>query len=227
MTHKDTNTIIDPLTGQPIAVGEPISEEASADHAVEGESVELTVDQPAQAKEERKATTKTASAAPKAKKERTAEEKQTSSEADTAKEQKETQQTTAKGEALSASIKKAINEQAREDERAHSASLSLMKILGGDILSSQFFRQNVWLMILIAAFVVVYISVRYSVQKELLEMDQLYSRLDDAKYRALSSSSQLTEECRESHVLNILKSSKDSVIKMAEQPPYIINVPNN
>ena len=82
-------------------------------------------------------------------------------------------------------------------------------------------------MILIAAFVVVYISVRYSVQKELLEIDQLYSRLDDAKYRALSSSSQLTEECRESHVLNILKSSKDSVIKMAEQPPYIINVPNN
>ncbi len=226
MTHKDTNTIIDPLTGQPIAVGEPISAE-TADHAAEGQSVELTVDQPTQAKKERKAATKKATAAPKASEDSAAEEKETAADTDAPEKQKETQQIEAKGEALTASIKKAIKEQAREDERAHSASLSLMKILGGDILSSQIFRQNVWLMILIAVFVVIYISMRYSVQKELLEMDQLYSRLDDAKYRALSSSSQLTEECRESHVLHILKNSKDSVIKMAEQPPYIINVPNN
>lgn len=220
MTHKDTNTVIDPLTGQPIAVGEPITEEAETSHSVEGEAVELTVEQPARPKRERKAATKADDA-------NTAEEVKTSKETDATKKQRKAQQAEAKGEALSASFKKAINEQAREDERSHSASLSLMKILGGDILSSQFFRQNVWLMILIAVFVVVYISVRYSVQKELLEIDQLYSRLDDAKYRALSSSSQLTEECRESHVLSILKSSKDSVIKMAEQPPYIINVPNN
>lgn len=220
MTHKDTNTVIDPLTGQPIAVGEPITEEAETSHSVEGEAVELTVEQPARPKRERKAATKADDA-------NTAEEVKTSKETDATKKQRKAQQAEAKGEALSASFKKAINEQAREDERSHSASLSLMKILGGDILSSQFFRQNVWLMILIAVFVVVYISVRYSVQKELLEIDQLYSRLDDAKYRALSSSSQLTEECRESHVLGILKNSKDSVIKMAEQPPYIINVPNN
>lgn len=227
MTHKDTNTVIDPLTGQPIAVGEPITEEAETSHPMEGEAVELTVEQPTHPKRERKAATKAATAAPKADDANAAEEVKASKETDDTEKQRKAQQADAKGEALSASIKKAINEQAREDERTHSASLSLMKILGGDILSSQFFRQNVWLMILIAVFVVVYISVRYSVQKELLEIDQLYSRLDDAKYRALSSSSQLTEECRESHVLGILKSSKDSVIKMAEQPPYIINVPNN
>lgn len=197
MSNKETNTIIDPLTGQPIAVGQPITEEPESPKTEEELSVELTVDQPTPPKKEKAKPRKAPTPPP-------AEESD-----------------------LSSSIKRAINEQAREDERAQSANLSLAKILGGDILSSELVKKNIWLMILIAVFVVAYISVRYSVQKELIEMDQLYNRLDDAKYRALSSSSQLTEECRESHVLNILKNSKDSVIKMAEQPPYIINVPNN
>ena len=51
------------------------------------------------------------------------------------------------------------------------------------------------------------------------------AELIDAKYRALSSSSQLTERCRESHVLDLLKNNQDSILKIASQPPYIINVP--
>ena len=35
----------------------------------------------------------------------------------------------------------------------------------------------------------------------------------------------LTEKSRESHVLELLKNNKDSVLKIASQPPYIINVP--
>ena len=56
--------------------------------------------------------------------------------------------------------------------------------------------------------------------------NKLNSELSDTKYRALSSSSQLTEKSRESHVLEILKTNKDSVLKMALRPPFIINVPN-
>lgn len=122
-------------------------------------------------------------------------------------------------------IKAAIEEQAREDEQPQSSNFTLRKILGGDILSARFFRNNIWLMITIVIFTIVYISNRYSVQKYLIEIDKLNNELEDAKYRALSSSSQLTEKTRESHILENLKTRKDSVLKMSDRPPYIIDVP--
>lgn len=122
-------------------------------------------------------------------------------------------------------IKAAIEEQAREDEQPQSSNFTLRKILGGDILSTRLLRNNIWLMITIVIFTIVYISNRYSVQKYLIEIDKLQKELEDAKYRALSSSSQLTEKTRESHILEILKTRKDSVLKMSDRPPYIIDVP--
>lgn len=122
-------------------------------------------------------------------------------------------------------IKAAIEEQAREDEQPQSSSFTLRKILGGDILSARLLRNNIWLIITIVFFTIVYISNRYSVQKCLIDLDKLRNELDDAKYRALSSSSQLTEKTRESHILEILKTRKDSVLKMSDRPPYIIDVP--
>ena len=59
----------------------------------------------------------------------------------------------------------------------------------------------------------------------MLEIDRLNAELTDAKYKALSSSSELTEKCRESNVLDLLRNNKDSVLKIANQPPYIINIP--
>ena len=122
-------------------------------------------------------------------------------------------------------IKAAIEEQAREDEQPQSSNFTLRKILGGDILSARFFRNNIWLIITIVIFTIIYISKRYSVQKYLIEVDKLQNELEDAKYRALSSSSQLTEKTRESHILEILKTRKDSVLKMSDRPPYIIDIP--
>ena len=122
-------------------------------------------------------------------------------------------------------IKAAIEEQAREDEQPQSSNFTLRKILGGDILSTRLLRHNIWLIITAVIFTIVYISNRYSVQKYLIEIDKLQKELEDAKYRALSSSSQLTEKTRESHILEILKTRKDSVLKMSDRPPYIIDVP--
>ena len=66
-------------------------------------------------------------------------------------------------------------------------------------------------------------------QRELHELGeqrgQLQKELQDTKYRALSTSSQITEKSRESNVLDMLKHSKDSTLHIATQPPYIINVP--
>ena len=122
-------------------------------------------------------------------------------------------------------LKEAIREQAREDEQPLSASFNLRKILGGDWLTANLLRKQLGVLLLIFGFVIVYISNRYSCQKDMLEIDRLNNELIDAKYRALSSSSELTEKCRESNVLKMLQNNKDSVLRIPSQPPYIIQVP--
>lgn len=73
-------------------------------------------------------------------------------------------------------------------------------------------------------FVIIYISNRYNIQNDIIELDKLQKELQDTKYKALSTSSQITEKSRESNVLDMLKNNKDSVLHIATQPPYIINV---
>lgn len=118
-----------------------------------------------------------------------------------------------------------IKEQATEDESPLAANFTLRKILGGDILNTSTIRHQIWLFLLIAFILLIYISNRYSCQQDLIEIDKLKRELQDARYKALSTSSQITEKSRESNVLNMLKDNKDSVLHIANQPPFIINVP--
>ena len=122
-------------------------------------------------------------------------------------------------------LKEAIAQQAIEEEAPLSSNFTLRKILGGDILTAHIICRQIWLLILVVFFIIIYISNRYSIQKDLIEIDQLQKELQDAKYKALSSSSQITEKSRESNVLDMLKNNKDSILHIATQPPYIINVP--
>lgn len=133
----------------------------------------------------------------------------------------------AEGEEHEESLKEAIAKQAIEDEAPLSSSFTLRKILGGDILTAQVIRRQIWLIVLVVFFIIIYISNRYSIQQDMIEIDQLQEELQNAKYEALSSSSQITERSRESNVLKMLQNNKDSVLHIATQPPYIINVPEN
>lgn len=123
-------------------------------------------------------------------------------------------------------LKEVIEETATEDEAPQSRMFPLRKILGGDILSAAIIRRQVWLILLIVFFMIIYVSNRYSCQQDIIEIDKLHQQLTDAKYKALSSESELTELSRESNVLEMLKDNKDSVLKIASQPPYFIEIPN-
>ena len=124
------------------------------------------------------------------------------------------------------SLRAIIREQATEDDMPLTKNITLRKILGGDILSTDIIRKQIWLILIIVLFIVVYISNRYKCQQDLILIDNLTEQLKDAKYRALSSSSDLTQQTRESKVLEKLKASSDSTLHIATQPPYIINVSN-
>jgi len=79
--------------------------------------------------------------------------------------------------------------------------------------------------VLIVLLTTVYVAFRYQCQQDMITIDRMEEQLKDAKFRALSSSSTLTERSRESKVLDILKENKDSLLHQADQPPYIIQIP--
>jgi hypothetical protein len=111
-----------------------------------------------------------------------------------------------------------------EGDNAPTSTLTLRKILGGEILSAQMVRRQVWLCLLIALFLTFYVAFRYQCQQDMIDIAQLENELTDAKYKALSSSSTLTERCRESQVLEGLRTNRDSTLHTSSQPPYKIYV---
>lgn len=123
------------------------------------------------------------------------------------------------------SLADVIRERANEVERRPLGSLTLKSIVGGDILATTAVRKQIGIIMLIVLFMLVYISDRYSCQQSLIQIDKLNEELNDAKAKALSSGSKLTEKSRESRVLEMLQACKDSTLHISTQPPYIINIP--
>lgn len=129
-------------------------------------------------------------------------------------------------ESESARALKRMKESASEDDDAPIGSLSLKQILGGDYLFAMV-RHHIALIIVIVFFLIFYIGVRYQCEQDVLEINQLEKDLVDAKYKALSSSSNLTELCRQSNVLKVLRENQDTLLHLSDQPPYIIEVPED
>lgn len=185
--------------------------ETKAEDAPSGESeTDVDTNEETTTEEERKAKEEEEK---KAKEEKAKREKEEKEKEKREKEEKEVE-----------SLALTIQNQAREDEQPLSKTLSFRKILGGDFFTAEFMKKNVGVIVLIVGFTLVYIANRYSCQNDLLEIDRLNKVLQDSKYKALSAASELTEKCRETHVLEMLRNNKDSVLKQASQPPYIINV---
>jgi cobalamin biosynthesis protein CobT len=194
-----------------MADAEQTEAETKAEDAPGGESeTDVDTNEETSTEEERKAKE---AEEKKAKEEKAKREKEEKEKEKREKEEKEVE-----------SLALTIQNQAREDEQPLSKTLSFRKILGGDFFTAEFMKKNVGVIVLIVGFTLVYIANRYSCQNDLLEIDRLNKVLQDSKYKALSAASELTEKCRETHVLEMLRNNKDSVLKQASQPPYIINV---
>ena len=128
-------------------------------------------------------------------------------------------------EAISESLESIVEEIAREDERPMSSNFSLKKILGGEFLQAKIIKQYKWLIVIIVGFMIVYVSNRYSCDQKRIQISKLNKELEEAKFRAMTTTSELTKISRESNVLQMLQNCKDSVLHIPNQPPYIINVP--
>ena len=130
-----------------------------------------------------------------------------------------------KKEQLSAKLKQKIDQTSEADE-APSASLRLRDVLGGDFLWT-LVRRQIWLIILIVLIVTAYVAVRYQCQQDAIDIAQLEKDLVNAKFESLSSSSNLTRMSRQSNITNLLQKGDSISLHHAEQPPYIIDVPED
>ena len=102
---------------------------------------------------------------------------------------------------------------------------SWKSIVGGDILATDFFRRQTKLFLLIMVLVIFYISNRYSVQQQLIRIEELNTKLTDVKYNALTRSSELMEQSRQSRIEEYV-ATQESDLQTATTPPYVITMDN-
>jgi hypothetical protein len=99
--------------------------------------------------------------------------------------------------------------------------MSIKSILGGDILTNDFFKRQTSLLILIMVLTILYIDNRYTSQKELIDIEDLNVKLTDIRYKALTRSSELMEKTRQSRIEEYI-STGDSPLETSTNRPYLI-----
>lgn len=107
-----------------------------------------------------------------------------------------------------------------EDEEEKALELSMRNFFSGDLLA-RWVRRNVWFVLLLLMFLLIYVSNRYAVQQEMIERDRLTDTLLDRRYKALTSSSQLMERTLRS---NIERSLEDSALGTPVEASYVLQV---
>ena len=105
-------------------------------------------------------------------------------------------------------------------------NLSLREILGGDILTADWLRRQMGLILLCVLFAVLYITNRYSAEQERIEIERLKGELTEIRYHALTRTGELTVRTRQSQVEAGLSTTADSVLQMPKTPPFLIGTGN-
>lgn len=122
------------------------------------------------------------------------------------------------------SVEKAIAslDEQFSQKKAKNTPLTFRSIMGGDFLTSNFLRRQVGLIVLVTCFMIVYIYNGYSSKKQQIQIARLKTELDDARYNAITRSSELLEKSRQSRVEQYVREHEDSSIQTATTPPYLI-----
>ena len=117
-----------------------------------------------------------------------------------------------------------LKQEAHEGDERPAGSLRLRDILGGEYLIS-LVRNQLGLIVMIAFITTAYVAYRYQCQQDTIDINQLENEVIDAKYRALASASTLTELCRQTNILNVLRTTGDTLLQPSQRPPFNVFVP--
>ncbi|MDR2969070.1 MAG: hypothetical protein LBV32_05635 [Tannerellaceae bacterium] len=98
---------------------------------------------------------------------------------------------------------------------------SLLYILGGGILKEDFIVKHTRMIVLLVILAFFFIGNRYSCMQKLKEIDRLQQQLRDIRFEALSISSELTGQSRQSQI-EALVEEQGIELEGAKSPPYEI-----
>lgn len=97
----------------------------------------------------------------------------------------------------------------------------IMHVLGGTILTEDFFLKNTRFMLVVFVIMVLYISNRYSCIAKMAEIESLKKELKDVKYESLTISSDLTGISRQTQVQTLIDNN-GLELKTPSVPAYKI-----
>lgn len=119
-----------------------------------------------------------------------------------------------------------MKKQVREDDTPAKDKRRLRDIVGGDFLT-KIVHRHIWLILLLVVLTTCYIAVRYQCQQDKIDIINLEQEVNDMKFKALSSSSDLTVMCRQSNLEQLLRNNQDTLFRNNMEPPFRIDIPEN
>ena len=96
---------------------------------------------------------------------------------------------------------------------------SILYILGGGVLTEDFIIRHTRMIVLVVVLIFFFIGNRYTCLQKLREIDKLRQQLRDIRFEALSISSELTSNSRESQI-ELLIEEQGIELEGAKTPPY-------
>jgi hypothetical protein len=112
---------------------------------------------------------------------------------------------------------KANNNQNKTKKTSYKVFLN--ELLDGSIMTKDVIRKNYRLALLMVVLIFLYINNHYAVILQLSEMDTLQKEVTEAKYEALTRSSDLMREKRQSNIVLKLQ-ERGLTLKESEEPPF-------
>ena len=91
--------------------------------------------------------------------------------------------------------------------------------LGGGILKEDFIVRHTKMIVLVVVLIFIFIGNRYVCMQRLREIDRLQQQLRDVRFEALSISSELTGNSRQSQI-ELLIEEQGIELEAAKNPPY-------
>ncbi len=97
--------------------------------------------------------------------------------------------------------------------------LDLKGILQGRVISTEWIFKHWKRILIVAILIIIYISNRYTCQMKISEIGSLQRELANIRYEALTISSELMGNSRQSQVKEMIK-EKGLNLEESKQPPY-------
>ena len=111
-----------------------------------------------------------------------------------------------------------IEKQQRKKKKKENR-FSIIYILGGGLLKEDFIVRHTRMIVLVVILLFFFIGNRYTCMQKLREIDRLQQQLRDVRFEALSISSELTGNSRQSQI-ELLIEEQGIELEVAKNPPY-------